>query len=397
MIRGACPSLFAPMQSGDGWLVRVRPRRSMLSAAAARRVADAAARHGNGVIGLTNRGNLQIRGLSPGSAAAFAGELAEAGLAGAPNGPDLLVSPLAGDDPAVHPQTDAIAGALEAADIGGLPDKFLIAIDGGGAGGIGAVDGDITLRAHGRGWAAWIGGEPLGAACDPVDTVPRLVRAFREHADGARRMRDLVRSGGSRQLFHLAGLVAEIPYDPMRDDPMRAQDPIGFLRYRSDRGGFGLGIAYGQLRGAELDRLAALAERFGDGIVRFHPSRCVLIAGVAPDRAEALRQAADGFIADPADPRRRVVACPGAPGCASATVATQAAAALLAGAIAGGAERGTLHVSGCAKGCAHPGKARITLVGEHGRYGIVRNGRAADPPEHSGLTLTEAARMLAGT
>jgi precorrin-3B synthase len=39
---------------------------------------------------------------------------------------------------------------------------------------------------------------------------------------------------------------------------------------------------------------------------------------------------------------------------------------------------GTVHVSGCAKGCAKSGPADLVLVGSEGRYGIVRNGTARD-------------------
>jgi len=41
---------------------------------------------------------------------------------------------------------------------------------------------------------------------------------------------------------------------------------------------------------------------------------------------------------------------------------------------------GTVHVSGCAKGCAKSGRADLVLVGSEGRYGIVRNGSAQDQP-----------------
>ena len=39
----------------------------------------------------------------------------------------------------------------------------------------------------------------------------------------------------------------------------------------------------------------------------------------------------------------------------------------------------TIHVSGCPKGCAHPGRADITLVGrENGAYGVVLDGSAGN-------------------
>ena len=85
-------------------------------------------------------------------------------------------------------------------------------------------------------------------------------------------------------------------------------------------------------------------------------------------------------------------ACPGQPACTSATVTTRAdrdAAAVLGFA-------GTLHVAGCAKGCAHPTPADVTLVGEAGRYDVVLGGRPTDAPTWRGVTVTEAADLLRG-
>src|SRR5580698_3284616 len=79
--RGWCPTLFRPMRSGDGWLARVRPPASVLRSSDARALAAAAARDGNGSIELTNRANLQIRGLTEATVPRFASEMVVLGLA----------------------------------------------------------------------------------------------------------------------------------------------------------------------------------------------------------------------------------------------------------------------------------------------------------------------------
>ena len=80
-VRGWCPSLHEPMRSGDGWLARVKPGRATLTAGAARLVAALAAGHGNGRIELTNRGNLQLRGIAEAGLRPLADALVGAGLA----------------------------------------------------------------------------------------------------------------------------------------------------------------------------------------------------------------------------------------------------------------------------------------------------------------------------
>ncbi len=41
----------------------------------------------------------------------------------------------------------------------------------------------------------------------------------------------------------------------------------------------------------------------------------------------------------------------------------------------------TVHVSGCAKGCAHPAHAPLTVVGTKQGYGFMQNSTARDEPE----------------
>ena len=63
-VKGWCPGALRPMQSGDGLVVRVRPFNGRLRRAQADGIASLAAAHGNGMLDLTSRGNIQIRGVS---------------------------------------------------------------------------------------------------------------------------------------------------------------------------------------------------------------------------------------------------------------------------------------------------------------------------------------------
>ena len=63
-VKGWCPDAWRPMMAGDGLLVRVKPRLGRLTRAQALGLCDAAMAHGNGLIDLTRRANLQIRGVS---------------------------------------------------------------------------------------------------------------------------------------------------------------------------------------------------------------------------------------------------------------------------------------------------------------------------------------------
>ena len=66
---GACPTFDRPVLQRDGYLLRVPLIGGSLTTDQARAVAHMAATHGNALIELTNRGNLQVRGIGEGAVA----------------------------------------------------------------------------------------------------------------------------------------------------------------------------------------------------------------------------------------------------------------------------------------------------------------------------------------
>jgi precorrin-3B synthase len=131
----------------------------------------------------------------------------------------------------------------------------------------------------------------------------------------------------------------------------------------------------------QSETLAFLAH-LGPGL-RMTPWRMIWIEGLGEvPRRDDLVTCAD-------DPLLRVTACTGAPGCPEAHMETRTLASALAPYVAADS---CLHVSGCAKGCAHPGASRVTLVGTSDGFDLVRDGSARDVPQLRGLT---PARILA--
>jgi precorrin-3B synthase len=382
LTRGWCPSLYEPMESGDGLLVRVKPSAGTLSAIQAHRLADAATRFGSGVIELTNRANLQIRGLSESSVPAFAALVAAQGLASgdpaAEQRRNVIVSPLYGCDPGVTEATLAVALSLErmlADDItlAGLPGKFGVTVDSGGALPVARAPGDILLQLRGDEVLVSLDGDAAACAVtDGVAAVRRLIQAFLDLGP-ARRMRDLPAS----RVFATAGLTPDCK--AWDSAPGRS---VGMLP-----GAFGVGLSFGQMGATALHALADCADNYGNGTLRLTPWRSMVLPGphTAPDLP-------DGLITDPDDPALSISACAGQPACPRATVAARRDAAWLAR--AGVATGRVIHVSGCAKGCAHPRPATVTLVGADGAYGVVWGGKADAVPSVCGLSIAEIADLL---
>jgi precorrin-3B synthase len=361
------------MLSGDGLVVRLRPRGGRLSSTQAAGIAELARDHGNGLIDLTSRANLQIRGVSEASHEPLVAGLDRLGLVDADlqseNQRNILVAPFwtQGDE------TQSIAAELEralAARSLGLPEKFGFAVDCGEQRVLANAPADIRIeRAIDGGPIVRADGAPRGHAVTGAEAI-EVALALAEWfvASGG------IKDGRGRMAAHIAGGV-QLP-DGFADTapmPALAAPKPGLVAT-----GALIGFAFGQLQSDTLTFLAGLAPA-----LRLTPWRMMLLEGLRDmPRHHGLVTRAD-------DPLLRVAACTGAPACPEAHAETRALGASLAPHLAADDD---LHVSGCAKGCAHPRPSTITLVGTRDGFDVVRHGTPRDEPVLRGLS---AAGLLA--
>ncbi len=340
-LRGWCPTATLPMPSGDGLLARVRPPAATLRATQARALGAAVARWGNGIIELTGRGNLQGRGFSAATFPRFLDAICAAGLADldplAEGRLRVIAAPLLADA--------ALLARLEAAlrletTLDRLGSKFAIRVDG-GAIPIRSVAADLAIDPDGIELGAW-----RAVAADPVGAATACIRGIA--AEGLARARDLEHPAS----FLVTLGLAVAPAAPAGPPPAT----IGAHAW-----GIGLAPRFGQLDGRDLADLAAIAEAHGDGTLRITPFRSILLPGAGE---RALLAAAHRFAVRPDDPRLRIRACIGAPGCLSGQAPARAVAEDFLPLVP---VHGILHLSGCAKGCAHPKPAARTFIGRNGR------------------------------
>ena len=391
--RGACPGLSAPMPTGDGLLVRLLPV-GTIGLDAFRELCAAAQRHGNGTVEITSRGSIQIRGLGPVSAPRFASTIAVLGIV-TDDGIPVLSNPLAGLDPDEMVDAGALAAdtrrALARSDLAQrLSAKISVAIDGGGALNVDHLPTDVRLRAEasdaGAILAVSIGdgaeASELGfvAPHDGSAAVVRLLETLARHGRDAR-ARDAV---AKHDTIAFRAAIADLVVNRSAERPPRPScDPIGVHRLRGGTLACGVGLAFGHADANSLQRLAKAATAAGARGLRAAAGRALLVIDLQPQSVPSLLAAAEtlGFITRPDDPRRQVTACAGAPICASATIAARAMAPQIAAAIAprrDGALK--VHISGCAKGCAHPAPAALTVVGTPQGCALIAGGTTRDAP-----------------
>lgn len=383
-IRGWCPGAHRPMASGDGLVVRVRPPQGALIPDQARGLAALADRYGNGEIDLTNRANLQLRGVTEAGHGPLLDGLAGLGLLD----PDpqlearrnIVVDPFRGlDDDDVQARiAHDLADGLEAPEFAALPSKFGFVVDAGAKRRLSEVSGDIRIEAFGDRLIVRPDGRDRGRAVsgsrDAVALALDVARWF--VASGG-----VGEDGRGRIGRHLAagavlptGLAGDWPSNLAAAPPQPGATLEGLV----------VAAAFGRLSSSDLTELA----NAGAASLRITPWRMIFLPRVNdPSRFEGH----DALLIDPADPLLRAHACAGAPGCVQASVETRALARLLAPRLPAGAD---LHVSGCAKGCARPGPAAFTLVGQDGRFGLVRGGAPWDVPERRGIAPGQALDII---
>lgn len=361
LVQGWCPGALRPMLSGDGLVVRIRPDLGRLTPAQARGIADAARAFGNGQIDLSARGNVQLRGVSDATHPALIEALAALGLidpdSEAEQRRNILVTPFA------DAETLALAAQMQVAlaQMPALPGKFGFAVDTGPApvlSGIAAdiraeraADGQLILRCEG----AALGAPVTDLAVAAVALAQWFVAAGGV-SEGRGRMAALI-ARGAVPPGALAGRLAPAPAAAPPGPGLRAEGAL-------------LAFAFGRMQAETLAALAAL------GPLRVTPWRMLLVQGLRqlPDLLDVIRAAGD--------PIRRVEACSGAPACLQGLAPVRDLARRLAPQVPPGKR---LHVSGCAKGCAHPGPAEITLVATAAGFDLIRNGTAAAQPDLRGL------------
>jgi len=394
------------MPTGDGLLVRLHPI-GTIPLGAFTELCAAARRYGNGVIEITSRGSIQVRGLSEDSAPQFAADIAALDIA-AQDGVPILCSPLAGIDAGEILDSAAVAAELRRAlartAFASKPSaKVSVAIDGGGSLSLAKLAADIGLTAQVENGAAAlriaVGGDratalSLGAVSPPdaVEAATRLLEVLARRGPVAR-ARDIVAAEGTA-VFHEAVASLLVPARPResgdpglefrwRGNERRMLSPIGTHPLRDTSLACGIGLAFGHAEAISLARLADAAGAAGASGLRAAPERTLLAIGLTPDAAPAFAAAADrlGFVVRAEDPRRHVVACVGAPVCASAHIAARALAPLIADKIATRRDDAfTVHISGCVKGCAHAAPTALTVVGTPEGCALVADGSARDAP-----------------
>ena len=358
--KGWCPSVLRPMKSGDGLLVRIKPNYGLLNANQLLVLADCLDDFGNGLLDVTSRTNLQIRGVKEQGYSDLVLKLQTEGLVGVSEKLDrlnVIVPPFIQKNSLTWRCASQIYSSVESLPF--LPEKFGFCVDCEESRYLSNQSGDIFIeRSSGSGLVLRCAGLKKAFSTDESNLTSDLKKITgwylekqnSEETERPMRMRDIV----SKNKF---------PWKTSNElkKPLLEEVTVG-----SYQGYFVLAAPFGQLKSEHLRNLAAVNQK-----VQFTINR-MLITESLPDKNH-------GLVNEPHDNRLKMNVCPGAPHCSSATIKTRHLAESLAHQkefIIGG----NIHISGCSKGCASPNSKDMCIVGNEGTYDIVEKGYAWDKP-----------------
>jgi sulfite reductase beta subunit-like hemoprotein len=371
-----CPGVLRLHEAADGWMARVRLPGGRVDAAGLRSVADVA-RMGNGIVELTSRASLQIRGLRPASAEPAADRLRAGGLLPSiahDRVRNVIASPVAGRHPRSVASTDDVVAALVrglCADpaLAGLPGRFLFAVED-GSGTVGARRADVTLVAErGAGFRLWLAAARTTLAATARD-APALAldaaRAFlvlpRGTDEAAWRLAD-VAAGPGRLARRLGGTLetgAEVAPRPLG---------VGVVAQADGRRAITVLAPLGRADRRTVQRLGELVRE-----VRLSTARTLTVVDVPAGDVAALAAELDalGLVTVAGSGWHGLSACAGLGACGRARVDVRAAAAARARVRA--ADAPPEHWSACERGCGRPADVPIAVVATAGGLRVETSG-----------------------
>ena len=401
--------LFYVAPAQNAFMCRLRIPNGILKAHQLRGLADVAEACGGGYADVTTRANLQLREIPPERILDVLTGITDLGLtsrgAGADNIRNITGSPTAGIDPAELIDTRPLGRALHHfilnhRELYGLPRKFNIAFDGGGAIGVLEDTNDIGFAAvsvppgaavpEGVYFRVQLGGitghgdfaRDAGVILRPEECTPvavAVIRVFIAHGDRTDRKR--ARLKYLLDDWGLEKFVGEVERElgrPLARLPLDACAPRGPISKHGHVGVhpqrqpglcyIGVALPVGRLTAAQMRGLADIADRRGSGDIRLTVWQNLLISDIPETEVAAVAAAIQqlGLAISASAVRGALVACTGNTGCKFSATDTKGQALLLADHLEQRVPLDqpiNIHLTGCPNSCAQHYVGDIGLLG----------------------------------
>jgi len=341
----------------------------MITAGQLESLAETAERFAAGILELTARGNLQVRGITDTDAVADA--VAAAGLLPSPTHErvrNIVASPLSGRVGGVvdvRPWVAALDLAIQAApDLARLPGRFWFSIDDGSAD-VSGLAADVGVHAvDSNAVALLLAGRDTGIRLAPDDAIDALVavtRRFAETRGNAWRISELDDVGDLLRGF-TPTRPAGAAFAPVN------RPPVGWIEQDNGKIALGAAVPLGVLSVRQAQFVAAI-----NAPIVITPWRSLLVCDLAEGVADTSLRVLPpmGLVFDETSRWLEVSACVGSPGCERSRADVRAEATRVAESGANPVSR--VHFVGCERACGSPPAGEVLVATEDGYRAMSRS------------------------
>ena len=390
--------LFYVAPAQDSFMSRLRMPNGIINATQLRGVADLASKYGGGYTHVTTRANLQIREIGAHDATKLLLEMQDLGVmnrgSGADNIRNVTGNPLSGISVDEIYDTRELARELHYyilyhRDMYGLPRKFNIAFDGGGAVSVLEDTNDIGFAAvkveegntvePGTYFRMQLGGitghedfaRDTGILLTPEQCVPMakaVIRVFIESGDRTdrkkARLKYVLDDWGFEKFMqaveeHCEFDVLKFPLENcITRSKINRMAHVGVHKQKQkDLSYIGVVCPVGRLEIEQMYGLAEISEQYGSGCIRFTVWQNLIISDIKTSDIEHVKEKIEalGLHWSASNIRANLIACTGSWGCKFANSNTKLHASAIADFVETKVELDqpiNIHLTGCHHSCA---------------------------------------------
>lgn len=439
-----CPGIHKLAEMKDGLLARLRVPGGVLTYEHAGYIAYAAEKFGNGIIDLTNRANLQLRGIKPSHQQALIVYLIEHNLVTSDPAHDRLrnitIDPLSGlvqelfDCTALAHELDK--ALIELTDKQSFSPKMAFVLDGGGPTQISALSHDFAFMAQQQNSSKEAGSVEFHLLICGIETAifirpENLIKtvleilarlktcktksaALAEETTPALRMKNLLQEIGIEEILKLIDLPVrkshQVNSDPSEKKVKRhivqppatilMQHPIDVSKSANNSANsseeiYALNLASptARLRSFHLKGLAELANTYGNGQIRLTSWQSVILPSIDADHISEVWEKAEAMamLTQQSEQNLQIISCSGSEGCIYGGYETKLNALKIREQLAEmeTITPVTIHLSACEKGCATRARSNYLFLQRRGSDQLTLHVNAAPDTNDKGKTISE--------